>query len=742
LGRGGFGITYLAEDIDKLNERCVVKQLIHQGQGSQPTQKVVQLFEREAKQLQLLGEHPQIPALFAYFQEEGYLYLVQQFVDGQNLLTELNQHGSFRESQIRELLLNLLPTLQYIHERGVIHRDLKPENMMRRRSDGNFVLIDFGISKQLTHSLVTLAGTIAGSLGYASPEQMEDGQATPANDLYSLGVSCFHLLTGIHPWSLWKDEGYGWLRRWQQHLSQPLSLEVAQVLNQLLQREAAQRYQTADAVLRDLQSQRPISAASSTPLPQTPIQTTIPVRRSHPSPSASESPHLPRLTRRMLVFSGMGLLGVLAWEGVKQLLAALTLSQNPLVSKPSANPNPISPEVTAFPVAGSGGNRIKVGILHSLNGTMAISEKSAVDAELLAIEEINKAGGVLGKQIEAIVEDGNSDWPTFNEKAKKLIDQDQVVTVFGCWTSASRIAVRSVFESKNHLLWYPVQYEGQECSKNIFYTGAVPNQQVEPSVTWLLQRFKGWPFFLVGSDYVFPRTVNTVIKAQLRVTGGQVAGEEYIPLGSLDVAPLITKIKSVMPNRGIVYNTLNGDSNVAFFKQLQQASLNSSRYPSMSVGITEEEVQAIGVKYLRGHYAAWNYFQTVETPDNQKFVAAFKAKYGADRLVNDPMEAAYIMVYLWKQAVEKAGNTDDLEAVRQAAYGQTFDAPEGLVTLNSNHHLSKFVRIGQVRADGLFKIVYETKAAVKPVPWNQLIQGTKGLACDWSNPAKGGKYKI
>ncbi len=389
---------------------------------------------------------------------------------------------------------------------------------------------------------------------------------------------------------------------------------------------------------------------------------------------------------------------------------------------------------------GASGDTIKVGILHSLSGTMAISEKSVVDAEQLAIKEINAAGGVLGKQIEAIVEDGASDWPTFNEKAKKLIDQDKVATVFGCWTSASRKAVLPTFESKDHMLWYPVQYEGQECSKNIFYTGAAPNQQIEPSVDWLLEN-KGKDFFLVGSDYVFPRTANTIIKAQVEAKGGKIVGEDYIPLGGTEVTPIISKIKSALPDGGVIYNSLNGDSNVAFFKQLQGAGMGPDKYPSMSVSIAEEEVKAIGVEYLKGHYAAWNYFQTVETPESKKFVEAFKKEYGDDRVVNDPMEAAYIMVYLWKQAVEKAGVADDLEKVRTAALGQTFAAPEGKVTLENNHHLSKVVRIGEVRDDGLFEIVYDSKTAVKPVPWNQYVADTKGFACDWSDPNKGGKYK-
>ncbi|MEO0378096.1 MAG: urea ABC transporter substrate-binding protein [Cyanobacteria bacterium P01_A01_bin.17] len=401
---------------------------------------------------------------------------------------------------------------------------------------------------------------------------------------------------------------------------------------------------------------------------------------------------------------------------------------------------------TSSPDGGSGegaaGDPIKVGILHSLSGTMAISEKSVVDAEQLAIKEINEAGGVLGRPIEAVVEDGQSDWDVFTEKSKKLIDQDKVAVVFGCWTSASRKAVLPVFESKDHLLFYPVQYEGQECSKNIFYTGAAPNQQIEPSVDWLLEEYKDKPFFLVGSDYVFPRTANTIIKAQLEAKGGTVVGEEYIQLGSTDVTPVVAKIQQALPDGGIIYNSLNGDTNVAFFKQIQGKGMGPDKYPSMSVSIAEEEVKAIGVEYLKDHYAAWNYFQTVDTPESKKFVDAFKAEYGDDRVVNDPMEAAYIMVYLWKQAVEQAGGPDDLEKVRAATIGQEFAAPNGPVKVAPNHHISKTVRIGKIGEDGLFEIVNATDGPVEPIAWNQYVAETKGFACDWSDPAKGEKFKI
>jgi len=440
-----------------------------------------------------------------------------------------------------------------------------------------------------------------------------------------------------------------------------------------------------------------------------------------------------RINRRKFLLYGGATVGTSIF--LKACGGSPTASSSPAASPPGSPAN----SAAASPAAGGGGT-IKVGILHSLSGTMAISEKSVVDAEQLAIEEINAAGGVLGKKIEAIVEDGNSDWPTFAEKAKKLIDQDKVAVVFGCWTSASRKAVLPVFEEKKHMLWYPVQYEGQECSRHIFYTGAAPNQQIEPSVDWLLEK-KGKEFFLVGSDYVFPRTANTIIKAQLAAKGGKTVGEDYIPLGNTEVTAIITKIKAALPNGGVIYNSLNGDTNVAFFKQLQGAGLTADKYPVMSVSIAEEEVKAIGVEFLKGHYAAWNYFMTVDSPANKKFVAAFKKKYGNDRVTNDPMEAAYIGVYLWKAAVEKAKTADDLDKVRAAAYGLTFDAPGGLVTMNSNHHISKIVRIGEIRQDGLFDIIQATPQPVVPIPWNQFVTETKGFACDWSDPAKGGKYK-
>jgi urea transport system substrate-binding protein len=358
---------------------------------------------------------------------------------------------------------------------------------------------------------------------------------------------------------------------------------------------------------------------------------------------------------------------------------------------------------------------IKVGILHSLSGTMSISEVSVKDATLLAIDEINANGGVMGMQLEPIVEDGASDWPTFAEKARKLIQEDGVAVVFGCWTSASRKAVLPVFEELNGLLFYPVQYEGLEASPNIFYTGATTNQQIVPAVEYLLE--EGYTsYYLLGSDYVFPRTSNTIIKEQLAaVDGVEVVGEEYVPLGGTEFSTIIAKIREADPD--VIFNTLNGDSNVAFFKQYVDAGFSPDEIQTMSVSIAEEEVQGIGVENIVDHLVAWNYYQTVENAENEAFVAAYKAAYGEDRVTSDPAEAGYFGVYLWKAAVEAAGSTET-DAVRAAAGGIEFAAPEGLVTVDGdNQHTYKTVRIGQIREDGLIETIWETEGPVKPDPY-------------------------
>jgi len=374
---------------------------------------------------------------------------------------------------------------------------------------------------------------------------------------------------------------------------------------------------------------------------------------------------------------------------------------------------------------GISGNTIKVGVLHSLSGTMAISEVSVRDAELLAIEEINKAGGVLGKQLKPVVEDGNSDWPTFAEKAQKLISTDKVAATFGGWTSASRKAMLPVFERNKSLLYYPVQYEGLEASPYIFYTGATTNQQIIPGLEHLKNKLKVKKLFLVGSDYVFPRTANKEIKAWAKANGMDIVGEEYSPLGNTDYATTVNKIKAAQPDA--VFQTINGDSNVAFWKQFHDSGLNAKNMPVISVSTAEDEVRGVGIKNIVGQLVAWNYYQTTPGSKNAAFVKAYKAKYGKSRVTDDPIEAGYVGVHLWAMAVEKAGSTNP-EKVKAASKGLTFDAPEGKVTIDGdNQHIYKTARIGVLQPDGLIKEVGGSGKPIKPDPYLKTYPWAKGL---------------
>jgi urea transport system substrate-binding protein len=384
---------------------------------------------------------------------------------------------------------------------------------------------------------------------------------------------------------------------------------------------------------------------------------------------------------------------------------------------------------------------IRVGVLHSLTGTMAISESAVADATILAIEELNQRGGLLGRQIEPVVVDGASDWPTFARETERLIRDVRVDAIFGCWTSACRKTVRPVIERYNHLLFYPVQYEGLEQSPNIVYTGAAPNQQIIPAVKWSMDNL-GTRFFLVGSDYVFPRTANAIIRDQVTALRGEIVGEEYLLLGSSDATALVEKIRRAQPD--VILNTINGDSNIAFFRALRAAGISSETIPTVSFSIAEPELRSMGSELTTGDYAAWNYFQSIDTPENAAFVASFKARYGQDRVVSDPMEAAYFGVQLWAQAVADMG-TAEVTVVRDAIKRQSLSAPGGVVYIDpTSLHTWKVVRIGKIGADGQFTIVWSSEKPIRPIPypiyrtpevWDQFLdQLYQGWGQSWANP--------
>ncbi|MBK7848936.1 MAG: urea ABC transporter substrate-binding protein [Zoogloea sp.] len=382
---------------------------------------------------------------------------------------------------------------------------------------------------------------------------------------------------------------------------------------------------------------------------------------------------------------------------------------------------------------------IKVGVLHSLSGTMAISETALKETALMTIEEINAKGGVLGKKLEPVVVDPASDWPKFAEKARQLLSQDKVAVTFGCWTSVSRKSVLPVYKELNGLLFYPVQYEGEELEKNVFYTGAAPNQQAIPAVEYLMSKEGGSAkrFVLLGTDYVYPRTTNKILRAFLKSKGVAEADiiEEYTPFGHSDYQTIIAKIKKFAGEgkKTAVISTINGDSNVPFYKELGNAGLKAKDVPVVAFSVGEEELRGVDTKPLVGHLAAWNYFMSVKNPENDKFIKMYrdwakKAKLPkADTVVtNDPMEATYVGIHMWAQAVEKAKSTDT-DKVIAAMAGQTFKAPSGFTLKmdETNHHLHKPVFIGEIKADGQFNTVWKTKGPVRAQPWSPFIPGNE-----------------
>ena len=363
---------------------------------------------------------------------------------------------------------------------------------------------------------------------------------------------------------------------------------------------------------------------------------------------------------------------------------------------------------------------VKVGILHSITGTMAISETGSVEAEMLAIEQINAMGGVLGRQIEIIQEDGASDWPTFAEKSRKLLTQDKVAAVFGCWTSASRKAVLPVFEKENGMLYYPTFYEGLEQSKNVIYTGQEATQQILAGLDWIAKEKGAKTFYLVGSDYIWPRTSNKIARKHIEnVLGGEVLGEEYYPLGNTNFGSLINKIRLRKPD--VVYSSIVGGSNVAWWKQLNAAGITADRQTIMTISVTEDEVLGIGGENMKGFYSSMKYFQSLENDNNAAFVKAFKERWGEDSVIGDVTQAAYLGPWLWKAAVEKAGSFD-VDNVSAASPGiELTTAPEGYVKIHDNNHLWSELRVGQWQEDGQAKVVYESDL-IEPNPFPEGYQ--------------------
>jgi len=396
-------------------------------------------------------------------------------------------------------------------------------------------------------------------------------------------------------------------------------------------------------------------------------------------------------------------------------------------------------------LAANAADTIKVGVLHSLSGTMAISETTLKDTVLMMIDEQNKKGGVLGKKLEAVVVDPASNWPLFAEKTRELIEKEKVAVIFGCWTSVSRKSVLPVIEELNGLLFYPVQYEGEESSKNVFYTGAAPNQQAIPAVDYLMKELEVKRWVLAGTDYVYPRTTNKILEAYLKSKGVKSADImiNYTPFGHSDWQSIVADIKKFgsKGKKTAVVSTINGDANVPFYKELGNQGVSAEDIPVIAFSVGEEELSGLDTKPLVGHLAAWNYFQSVESPENAKFIKTWRTFIkNKKRVTNDPMEATYIGFNLWVKAVEKAGKTST-DAVEKAIIGLTVpNLTGGKATMLKNHHITKPVLIGEIQADGQFEVVSSTDGTVPGDAWSDFLPSSKDLIADWTAPIKCGNY--
>jgi urea transport system substrate-binding protein len=721
LGRGGMGTVYRAEQ--RLLERPVVLKVIRPELVANAN--AVQRFQREAR-LAARMAHPNVVAVYEAEEFASTQLLVMEFIEGVNLAELVNERGLLPIAESCELIRQTAIGLEYIHSQGLVHRDIKPHNLLVSRT-GQVKILDLGLAtlkggpKPAANEL-TADRQFLGTVDYAAPEQWESSRDVDIRaDIYSLGCTFYYLLAGESPFP---HKKYSTLMQqmWAhsqaplppiRELRPDLPEEIASILGRMLAKNRDERFAHPEEVAaalapftQDCNLAEYIGTARRTTTSKLDLSRVSSVRDAKGKSSFPAGKKT--ISRRHLVLAA----AVLA--------AGLLVGSSALVFGPWKNRQPdnrvegtpgLPPAAAAVPK----GVPIKVGVLHSRTGTMAISERPVIDATLLAIDEINEHGGLLGRPVEAVVEDGESESATFAAKAEKLIAQDKVCTVFGCWTSASRKTVLPVFEKHDHLLFYPVQYEGLEQSPNIVYTGAAPNQQIIPAVKWCVTSLKKRKFFLVGSDYVFPRAANAIIRDQAASLGAEIVGEAYLLLGSSDVGDLVREIVAARPEA--ILNTINGDSNVAFFRALRAAGVTPDKIPTISFSISEEELSSLSTKDLVGDYAAWNYFQTVDRPQNHTFVKHFQAKYGKQRVVSDPMEAAYFGVYLWAQAVKEAGD-DNVSKSRQAVRHQAFEAPEGMVRIDpETQHTSKVFRIGQITKESRFEVVYNPGSPIAPIPY-------------------------
>lgn len=728
LGEGGMGLVFEAED-SHLARRVALKVLRPELAANTMFR---DRFVQEARSAAAIP-HDHIITIFQVGQDNNIPYLAMEFLHGESLEDRLKREPKLSSAETIRIGRQTALGLAAAHARGLIHRDIKPANLwLESAADATNTrvkILDFGLARAAGgESQLTSTGLIVGTPSYMSPEQARGQTLDPRSDLFSLGSVLYRMLSGRLPFA--GTDALSVLTALA--VDQPPALDelapdaspgLARLVHRLLSKDRDARPASATQVaelLGQLERGEEIHSGQLSAAAQGEV--------------FSERGQTRRLERRWLLGGGIAaaLLGGGIYAGLRIVRRE---AEHELASQPPAVP-PV-PAVAQPP--------IKIGILQSLSGTLALGGSAVVDATLLAIDEVNAQGGLLGRLLEPVIVDAQTDDALFARAAEEMITEHQVATIFGCWTSASRKSVLPVVERHQHLLVYPLQYEGLEQSPNVIYTGAAPNQQILPTLLYVTGILRKRRVFLIGSDYVFPRAANAIIRDALAAEPEvQIVGEAYLALGSTDVQSAVAAIGQSEPD--VILNTINGDSNGAFFRKLRAAGFSSDKLPTVSFSIGENELRGTNIRDLVGDYAAWNYFQSVDRPENAQFIEKFRAKFGPQRLLCDPMESGYIGLKLWAQGVTKAGSAEPL-AIRQAMLDEHMEAPEGKVRIDADTgHTWKVVRAGRITPEGQFDIVWSSESPVRPEPfpatrtrgeWEAFLADLyRGWGNRWEAPAR------
>jgi urea transport system substrate-binding protein len=741
LGQGGMGKVYQAED--KKLQRLVALKVMSPDMTVSSSAR--DRFLREARAMAAV-RNDHVVTIYEVGQADDTPYLAMEFLQGQTLDAWLKTTAPPIKDIVR-IGREIAAGLAAAQTCGLIHRDIKPANLWLEAETGRVKILDFGLARPVqTNAGLTEIGDVIGTPSYMSPEQARGEQVDGRSDLFSLGVVLYQLCTQQLPFrgktitavlTALPIETPVPIRELNSNVPPPL----AELIMRMLEKEPAKRPHAATSVIDSLraieghvqlgsngshQRETDREAAKTPTLGPDAFSNTLAGAPRRPGASSSG----PRRHWRFTAPLAAGFLltiGLVWWR--------LTPSDDASASARNAAPATFAPAPAGPP--------IRLGVLYSRTGTMAISERATLDGVLLAVSEINRKGGVLGRTLETVIDDGQSDEAVFARKAAKLISEDKVKALFGTWTSASRKAVQAVVEQHDHLLFYPVSYEGMEQSPNIVYGGSVPNQQILPALKWSYGFLNKKRWFLAGLDSIYSRAAHAVVRDEALALGSQIVGEEVLA-DDAEIGKLVRQIENAKPD--LIINTIKGDANVALFRALRRAAIRPDKTPTLSFALSEEELSSLPPDDIRGHYAAGNYFQSLELPRNQEFLRRVQERFDSERVVSDPMQTAYALVHLWAQAATAAG-TEDVAAVRQAIKGQQFDAPQGLVTIDSGTlHTVQISRVGVVDERGRFIEVYASPRPIVPEPfpasrdraaWEEFVQNLhRQWGGRWHNPGR------